>query len=89
MTNKFIILNKLFPRPPDNHYENLMIDYESVSYITTPTTTDLIIAIIESHLPFDVCKEELTIFDGTACVGGDTIAFGKHFKMGNSFAKNH
>lgn len=79
MTNKVIMLNKLFPCPPHNNYNKLMIDIDSISHITTPNVTDIIISIIKSHIVYD--KKGLTVFDGTACVGGDTIAFGNHFDM--------
>jgi len=77
--NKKILMNKLFPPPPGNRYNNLRIDLESVSYITTPHNSDIIGAIIDSHIPSDMSRNNITIFDGTACVGGDTISFGKIF----------
>ena len=77
---KKIYLDKLFPCPPSRNYNNLMIDTEAVSYITTPQNSDTIIGIIESQLPDDVFIFDLSILDGTACVGGDSIGFGKVFQ---------
>jgi len=56
-----------------------MIDDESVSYITTPVNSDLITAIIDSHIPDNISRSDINVFDGTACVGGDSISFGKSF----------
>jgi 16S rRNA G966 N2-methylase RsmD len=77
--NKKIILNKLFPCPPSKNYNMLMIDDDSVSYITTPINSEIISAIIESLLPKNIQSSDITIMDGTACVGGDSIAFGQMF----------
>jgi 16S rRNA G966 N2-methylase RsmD len=79
MYQKKIIKNKLFPCPPDNNYENLMIDMESTSYVSTPYVSSVITGIIESLIPGHIALDKLTIFDGTACVGGDTIALGRTF----------
>ena len=79
MNNKKILLNKLFPCPPSKKYCNLQIDNESVSYITTPINAELISTIIESLIPKNISHFDITIFDGTACVGGDSITFGKFF----------
>jgi 16S rRNA G966 N2-methylase RsmD len=78
MYNK-IFKNKLFPLPPSNHYDNIHIDIESVSYITTPRNTTIISNIICSNIDSNILYNDITIFDGTACVGGDTIAFGNIF----------
>ena len=77
--NKKIILNKLFPCPPSKNYNMLMIDDDSVSYITTPINSEIISTIIESLLPKNINSSDITIMDGTACVGGDSIAFGQIF----------
>jgi hypothetical protein len=74
-----IYLDKLFSCPPSKHFNNLMIDQESVSYITTPLNSDIITTIIESHIPDHIYPGELCLFDATACVGGDTITFAKLF----------
>jgi hypothetical protein len=74
-----IYLDKLFPCPPSKHFNNLMIDQDSVSYITSPLNSDIITTIIESHIPENIFPEDLCLFDATACVGGDTITFAKIF----------
>lgn len=79
MNNRKIILNKLFPLPPNESFHKLMIDDESVSYITTPINSDMIVAIIDFHIPDHIQRFDLTVLDGTACVGGDSITFGKTF----------
>lgn len=79
MNNKKILYNKLFPLPPHKNYNNLMIDDDAVSYITTPINSDLITSIIDSHIDDNIPRSEINIFDGTACVGGDSISFGKSF----------
>ena len=76
---KKIQMNKLFSCPPCKHYNNLMIDDKSVSYITTPQTSNIIALIIDSLIPKTILRSNLTILDGTACVGGDSITFGKIF----------
>lgn len=78
MYNK-IFKNKLFPLPPNNNYDNIHIDNESISYITTPHNTTVITSIIRANIPSNISYNDITIFDGTACVGGDTIAFGNIF----------
>lgn len=65
--------------PPSNDYNNVYIDYESISYITTPYNTTIITNIIRANIPPNMICNDMTIFDGTACVGGDTIAFGNIF----------
>lgn len=77
--NKRIVVEKLFPCPPNKNYNKLMIDNECVSFITTPTNSELITTIIESLIPEHISNSEITILDGTACVGGDSISFGKTF----------
>lgn len=72
-------MNKLFPCPPSKNFNNLMIDDESVSFITTPMNSEVIAAIIESLIPNNISRSDVTILDGTACVGGDSISFGKMF----------
>ena len=74
-----IFKDKLFPLPPNKSYQNIHIDYESVSYITTPHNTTIITNIIRANIPSRIIYNNITIFDGTACVGGDTIAFGNIF----------
>lgn len=56
-----------------------MIDTESISHISTPQVSEIISTIIESLIPHGIALNDITIFDGTACVGGDTIALGETF----------
>ncbi len=79
MSYKKIIINKLFSCPPSKNYNNLMIDMESVSYISTPIISEIICSIIETHIPMQISNNDVTIFDATACVGGDTITFANTF----------
>lgn len=73
-----IIYERLFPKPPGGKYEGLMIDRESISYITTPTAAQLIANIIAEYAKH--CKFDIhSVTDCTGCVGGDTIAFAKRF----------
>lgn len=72
----------LFLEPPNNSYDKLLIDRESVSYITTPHNALTITWIIRSNLQSTDGKEDLadiTVLDGTSGVGGDVIAFGHVF----------
>jgi len=77
--NKKIYIDKLFPCPPTKKYDNLMIDYETMTYISPPNVSEIITTIIELNIPDDMSNKDITILDGTACVGGDTISFGKTF----------
>jgi 16S rRNA G966 N2-methylase RsmD len=72
-------MNKLFPPTPSGSFKDLIIDDETMTYITTPQNSNTITAIIESHISNSIDLNMITIFDGTACVGGDTISFGKIF----------
>lgn len=79
-TSRSIDYTKLFLEPPHNKdYKRLMIDRESISYITTPHNAIAIGWIIRSNLNNDIPPHEVTIFDGTSGVGGDVIALGRVF----------
>jgi tRNA G10 N-methylase Trm11 len=56
-----------------------MIDRESISYITTPHNAITIGWILISNLNPKTNPSDLTVFDATAGVGGDTIVFGQRF----------
>jgi 16S rRNA G966 N2-methylase RsmD len=77
--HKRIAFDILFPLPPSRHYKNLMIDDEAVTFVTTPQNSEIISVIIDSQIPKHIQRSDLTILDGTACVGGDSISFGKNF----------
>ena len=72
-----IRIDKLFLEPPDKSYDKLKIDRESISYITTPHNSLMILWMIRSNIDKDLA--DTFIFDGTAGVGGDLIAFGHVF----------
>lgn len=76
---KKILKDKVFPLPPSKTYNNLMIDNETLTYITTPYNSLIITSIINDHIPEHISRSEITILDGTACIGGDSISFGKIF----------
>jgi 16S rRNA G966 N2-methylase RsmD len=67
------LLNKIFPETKSK--EKLKYDKEGLWSITLPEDAENICTIIKSEL----MKENVTIFDGTGGIGGNTIAFGKHF----------
>lgn len=83
MTYKYISstidYTKLFLEPPDNDYKRLRIDRESMTYITTPHNACNIAWIIRSNLSKEIDMADITLFDGTSGVGGDTIVFGYIF----------
>ena len=79
-TNRGIDYTKLFLEPPNKYdIKRLMIDRESISYITTPHNAITIGWIIRSNLGSEDSPQDITIFDGTSGVGGDTIVFGRGF----------
>jgi len=77
MKGKKILLDKLFPPPPNNQYNSLQIDNDSVSYITPPQLANTITDLIMMHCDTDLINNVL--FDCTAGCGGDSISFGKRF----------
>jgi 16S rRNA G966 N2-methylase RsmD len=72
-------MDKLFHQPPNNTYDNLQIDDESVSYITPPKISNDIISTALKNVNVD--PKKIVVFDGTAGVGGDTICFSKIFGL--------
>jgi len=71
--NKKIYLEKLFPRLRGVNLQNLSIDYESISYITTPSESKLIADIIATKISMYKPPKECNIVDATGGVGGDSI----------------
>jgi 16S rRNA G966 N2-methylase RsmD len=72
-----IIIERLFPKI-EKDFNKLMIDTESISYITTPNTSEKITKIIKEYS--SKCNFKINnVIDCTGCVGGDTISFGKSF----------
>lgn len=92
-TPRSIDYTKLFLEPPEKNYKRLQIDRESISYITTPHNAITISWILRSNLTSDINSDtnfskdgtnsvdlsNITVFDGTSGVGGDTIVFGHAF----------
>lgn len=75
------MLSLLFP-PITNHDKKIepMIDEESMSYITTPNTSQKIVSIITKYLKKYKDPKYSTIVDATGGVGGDTITFSNIFE---------
>lgn len=77
--NKKIYLDKLFPKINGVNIQNLLIDNETVSYITTPIESKKISDIILKHSVKYKTAKETTIVDATGGAGGDTISFCNFF----------
>lgn len=73
---------KIFPETDDaSNMNNIQIDDESLSYISTKYYAKQITQIIIKHLgQLKISPEDAIITDATAGVGGDTISFAKNFK---------
>ena len=87
--NKKIIKEKLFPmfntKDGINIYDKLMIDNDSVTYISIPNDAELIMRYIDKHCKYmSYNTHELYITDATAGVGGNVISFAKVFKHVNA-----
>src|SRR3989338_5477557 len=72
---KKIVLDKVFPKINNVNIQNLLIDEESLMYITPYTDANRITEIIVRHFSKYKTREDTTIIDCTGGVGGDTIAF--------------
>lgn len=60
----------------------LLIDDDSIHYISVREYAEKISSIIKLHLEMlNFTKENVVITDATAGVGGDTISFAKNFKL--------
>jgi 16S rRNA G966 N2-methylase RsmD len=77
--NKKIFFDKLFPWKQGVNRNNLHIDHECISYITVPRDANKIVDLISEKMKKYKKKDEITIVDSTACIGGDTIAFCHNF----------
>ncbi len=73
--------NVLFPYLQDKlRYNDLKIDIESISYISTCNQSRIITNIIKNSMKeYFMNPEEISITDMTAGVGGNTICFGMTF----------
>ena len=78
LKNEKIYNERLFPKIEKHKYKSLQSDTETKTYITTPHAAKQIGNIIKKYfLKLDMKLE--SIVDCTACIGGDTLAFAKHF----------
>lgn len=82
--NHFILTNKImriFPHLKNsNNYLKLMIDDESLTYITIREIAELTSKIICHHLiKYNLNPQKIKIIDYTAGVGGNVLSFGKFF----------
>lgn len=79
---KKIYIERLFPDVIENKlFHKLKIDYESIIYITIPQHAEIITNIVINHLKKNNLKSsDISITDGFAGVGGDTISFARKFK---------
>jgi hypothetical protein len=78
--NKKILFDKLFPKYNGVDLQKLLIDDQTMTYITTPYHSRIIAQKIKEHLI--VCgidSSNACICDATACVGGDSITFSMMF----------
>ena len=73
---------RLFPYLKNKELcSKLLIDDESIHYISIREYAEKISDIIRIHMEMlDIKKEDIIITDTTAGVGGDTISFAKNFK---------
>jgi 16S rRNA G966 N2-methylase RsmD len=85
-----IVITKLFPYTNNpNIINKLKINAELLTYITTPKYADQINRIITKHfMNYSLDIGNIHITDGTACVGGNTIAFANYFKFVSSIELN-
>lgn len=70
-----IFLDKLFPRINKVNIDNLKINNECLSYITTPDNASQISLYISKHIIPYKHPKDVVIIDAMACVGGDSIIF--------------
>jgi 16S rRNA G966 N2-methylase RsmD len=70
-----ILLDKLFPSFTDINFNKLLIDSDSINYITTPYNSIIIANIIEQYAKKYNDPKKMSIVDCTSGVGGDTITF--------------
>jgi predicted RNA methylase len=87
--NKKIHVEKLFPKINGVNLQHLIIDYESVSYITTPNESKKISDIIAQKMVQYKPIKECNVVDATAGVGGDSIMLCSIFGSVISIEMNH
>lgn len=76
---KKIFFDKLFPKMNGVSLNNLKIDTESISYITTPHESKKITDIIVKHISNSKNAKDSVLIDATGGVGGDTIMLATQF----------
>lgn len=79
-------LLRLFPRLDDiSKGSQLLIDNDSIHYISLRKHADKISSIIASHLlKFNLDSSQIIVSDCTAGVGGNTLSFAKFFSFVNA-----
>lgn len=77
MTDTSIKLELAFPTIDKKDINKLMIDEETLSYITIPSDAKVIQTIITKYI--DNKEKDMTIVDATGGAGGNTICFGNSF----------
>ncbi len=77
------IISKIFPSVDSTNQNILKYDNEGLWSITLPLEADVISSMIKNDIGSDI-----SIFDGTAGLGGNTISFGKYFKHVTSVELN-
>lgn len=77
--NRKIYVDRIFPLLKKTEYKKIMIDEESLMYVTNYKDSERICNIICNHLQKIKDPSESVIVDGTGGIGGDTITFAKKF----------
>lgn len=75
-----IYFDRLFPKMNGINLNNMLIDYDSISFITVPVESKKISDIISRHLSKYISPKNATMVDATAGVGGDTFSFANDFQ---------
>lgn len=90
-TKKKKLILKLFPYLKNkNDASSLLIDDDSIHYISSRDYAEKITNIIKLHLEtMNIDCDDIVITDATAGVGGDTISFSKNFKHVNAIEINN
>lgn len=80
--NSRIYIDRLFPNVNEMRlHHKLKINRESIMYITIPNDAEQITKIVSNHgLKYYEKSQDISITDGTAGVGGNTISFSYKFK---------
>lgn len=78
----------IFPPTTADKIPRLMIDNESIKYITYHSSAEEITNVIKQNLIPDTNAANLIITEMTAGVGGNVLNFAKHFKLVNAIELN-